>query len=208
MPMAASNSVENVLPTNQATGPTRKRPQGKVFGSVALALAIVIGAWFLAGHQGLGSVGEGGVNQKLLPRAGDVAPDVTITDILGQQVTLSSLRGKTVWLNFWGSWCPPCRSEMPEIQAAYEQLSKEGVVLLAISLKEPPLDAALFAARNNATFPVFSDQYMTDTGAAYPIYNFPTHIFIDKNGIVRHVVLSEMTVDDAIRYAHETENAA
>lgn len=92
---------------------------------------------------------------------------------------------------------------MPEIQAAYERLRSEGVVLLAISLNEPPIDAALFAARNNVTFPVFTDQYQSATGVAYPIYNYPTHIFIDPNGIVSRVVLSEMTADEAVAYARE-----
>jgi peroxiredoxin len=184
-----------------------KRPKSHLFATLGLVFAIVFGAWMLTGHNGLGQLGQGGVNQKLLPKAGEVAPDITITDLLGNKVTLSSLRGQTVWLNFWGSWCPPCRSEMPDIQTAYEQVKGDGVVLLAVSLDEDPLEAAYFASQNHVTFDIFSDQYRAATGAAYPIANFPTHIFIDKNGIVRHVVMSEMTADDAIRYAEDTVNA-
>src|SRR5688572_16084959 len=98
-----------------------KRSRSRVVVSVVLALAIVLGAWFVTGRQGFDSLGQGGVNQRLLPKAGEPAPDVTVTDILGNQVSLSDLQGKAVWLNFWGSWCPPCRAEMPEIQAAFEQ---------------------------------------------------------------------------------------
>jgi thiol-disulfide isomerase/thioredoxin len=209
--MVGSINLDSVLPGGNPNQPPAKRAQKRLFGSIGLALAIVVAAWFLAGHQGFDTLGQGGVNQKLLPRAGEAAPDITVTEIVpnpGEQVSLSSLRGKTVWLNFWGSWCPPCRAEMPEIEAAYQQLAPEGVVLLAISLKEPWNDAALFAARNKVTFPIFTDQYQTDTGAAYPIYNFPTHIFIDPNGIVRHVVLSEMSVEEAVGYARDAAKAA
>lgn len=194
------------VPPNSSAA--RRRPSRSVFGSIALAVIIVLAAWFLAGQQGLGELGKGGVNRQLLPRAGDEAPDITVTDILGNSVTLSSLRGQTVWLNFWGSWCPPCRAEMPDIQAAYEKLKPTGIVLIAISLDESPLDAALFAARNKVTFPIFTDPDRSATGDAYPIYNFPTHLFIDKNGIVRHVVLSEMTVEKAVFYVEDTMKSA
>jgi peroxiredoxin len=191
-----------------AAGATTKRTRPHLFVTLGLVFVIVAGAWLLTGHGGLDQLGRGGVNEKILPRAGEVAPDVTVTDILGNSVALSSLRGKTVWLNFWGSWCAPCRSEMPDIVTAYARVKDEGVVLLAVSLDESPIEAAFFASQNNVTFPIYSDQYRTATNATYPIHNFPTHIFIDKSGIVRHVVLSEMTVDDAVKYAEDTVNAA
>jgi peroxiredoxin len=199
--------LESVVAGDTTGTPGRKPTTRRILLSLGLALIIVAAAWFVAGRQGLDTVGQGGVNQKLLPRAGEPAPDVTVTDILGNQVTLSSLKGNAVWLNFWGSWCPPCRAEMPEIQAAYEQLEPDGIKLLAISLNEPPIDAALFAARNNVTFPIFTDQYQTATGAEYPIYNFPTHIFIDPNGIVSRVVLSEMSTAEAVGYARDAMNS-
>jgi cytochrome c biogenesis protein CcmG/thiol:disulfide interchange protein DsbE len=204
--MAESTSLESVLPNDQASPRSPKRPRTRVFASLGLALVIIVAAWYIAGQQGIGDLGKGGVNQKLLPRAGEQAPDFTVTDLLGNQVSLSSLRGKTVWLNFWGSWCPPCRAEMPEIQAAYQQLAPEDVVLLSISIGEDLGDASLYAARNHATFPVYGDQYQQATGEGYPIYNYPTHIFIDPDGIVRHVVLTGVTTEDAISYAHETAN--
>jgi peroxiredoxin len=186
--------------------PPAKPSARRIVASLGIALAIVVAAWALAGRQGINDLGQGGVNQRLLPREGDIAPDITITDVLGQRVALSSFRGQPVWLNFWGSWCAPCRSEMPDIETAYQQLEPQGIVLLAVSLDEPWIDATTFAARNQVSFPIFIDQFRADTGEAYPIYNFPTHIFIDKDGIVRHVVLTQMSVDDAIYYATETLN--
>lgn len=208
MPTAESSEVESALPNPETQAPTSRVPRSRVVVSLGLALAIIAAAWYLAGRQGIDDLGKGGINRQLLPREGEPAPDFTVTDILGNQVTLSSLRGKTVWLNFWGSWCPPCRAEMPDIQAAYEQLAPEGVVLLAISIGEDPMDAALFAARNNVTFPIYVDRYQDATGAGYPIYNFPTHIFIDPDGVVRHVVLTGVTAADVLSYARQTAGGA
>ena len=73
--------------------------------------------------------------------------------------------------------------------------------MLGVSLRESPVDAAAYAGRNGATFLVLSDPDETDTGAAYPILNFPTHIFIDEDGIVRSVVLEDMDEEQAIAEA-------
>lgn len=96
-----------------------------------------------------------------------------------------------MWLNFWGSWCPPCRSEFPELQAAYlAVLEPNGVVFLAISLDESAEAAWTYAMRNGGTFTIVSDSYRRDTGTMYPIANFPTHILIDRDGIIQDIILS------------------
>ncbi len=190
------------MAVSTSVAPESKSPRGRqrVLLSIALALAIVALAWGVTGRSDLSSIGRGGVNQKLLPKTGQTAPDFEVVDLLGNPVKLSDYRGQPVWLNFWGSWCPPCRAEMPDIEQAYTQLAPEGVVLLAISLDESTLDAALFAARNNATFTVLSDPDRSGTASGYPIYNFPTHIFIDRDGVVRKIVLAPMGVDEAVQY--------
>ena len=135
-------------------------------------------------------------------KIGDAAPDFAAPTVFGEIVRLADLRGQPVWLNFWGSWCPPCRSEFPEMQAAYAKaLQPNGVVLLAVSLDEPPEAAAGFAARNNGTFPILTDPDRAFTGAAYPIANFPTHILIDREGIVRDVVLAPIDEAEIVRRA-------
>ncbi|MFM8593143.1 MAG: peroxiredoxin family protein, partial [Chloroflexota bacterium] len=126
------------------------------------------------------------------------APDFATHDVFGNVVRLSDFRGRPVWLMFWGSWCPPCRSEFPDIEAAYRQLEPEGLVLLGVSLREPTLDAVAYAAQNNASFIVLTDPTEQDTRGAYPIFNFPTHIFIDEDGIIRSIVLEDMSEAQAL----------
>jgi len=118
----------------------------------------------------------------------------------GRPIRMSDLRGQPVWLNFRGSWCPPCRSELPGLQAAYQRLQVQGLVLLAVSLDESLEEAVGYAERHGATYTVAADPYRDGT-AAYPIANFPTHILIDRNGIVRDIVLAELDEDAVIARA-------
>lgn len=181
-----------------------------VVAALLLAGGIVAAAWVGGDRQGLDQIVWGGVDASLLPKVGDPAPDFTTT-IVDQQgrpvarVHLSDFRGQPVWLNFWGSWCPPCRAEMPEIQAAYEQLEPQGFVWLAVSLDEPAEDAAGFAALNGATFLIASDPNRVDTGAAYPIAYFPTHLLIDRDGIVRDVLIAAVDQEQIIARARQLE---
>lgn len=167
----------------------RSRPAFVV--GVFIAIAIVVASWSLGAQQGWNQVGQGGINRTLLPKVGEPAPDLVALDRNGEPVFLSQFRGQPVWLNFWGSWCPPCRSEMPDMEAAYQQLAPQGLVMLAVSLDEPVADAIRYAELNGATYTVAGDPYRQGT-AAYPIANFPTHILIDREGIVRDVVLAEL----------------
>jgi peroxiredoxin len=78
--------------------------------------------------------------------------------------------------------------------------------MLGVSLREAPVDAAAYAAANGATFLVLSDPDERDTGAAYPIFNFPTHIFIDRDGVIRSIVLEDMDKEQAVAEASRLLN--
>lgn len=201
--MAASDSSlsghpPSGMPTLSPAKPDRRNQV--IVGAVCLVV-ILVAAAFAGATSGWDTIGRGGMNRSLLPKVGEPAPDFTTEDVFGNPVSLSQFKGQPVWLMFWGSWCPPCRAEFPDIQAAYSRLEPQGLRMLGVSLRESPVDAAAYAGRNGATFLVLSDPDESDTGAPYPILNFPTHIFIDKDGIVRSVVLEDMDEEQAVAEA-------
>lgn len=193
-----SELVANSVDNRASLASPRKK---QALAGLAVAAAILLLAWLVAGRQGLSEVGQGGINANVLPKIGEEAPDFVAISPQGEIVHLSDFRGQPVWLNFWGSWCPPCRAEMPDIQTAYQQLRPQGLTLLAISLGDKPSEALNFARLNGVTFNILLDPDRSLTSPTYPIYNFPTHIFIDKNGIVRNIVLSEMSAEQAVAAA-------
>lgn len=191
-------------------------PRNRLVAVVLIVGAIVGIAWLIGNQQGFGSIGQGGVNANLLPKVGEQAPEIITLDTSGQVVQLSSFRGQPVWLNFWGSWCPPCRAEFPDIQAAYEQLNPQGLVMLGIAVGEDPLVAQDYANRVGGTFPILaSADYLASVlpdeqtearsaieqmATSYTINNYPTHIFINRDGTVGAVVIAPMSFEDAMSY--------
>ncbi len=198
--MAEFDAPANTPHLTSANGADTNRRHAPAIG-IAVAVVIILAVVAVGGAAGWGSIGTGGINRSLLPKVGEQAPDFVTEDVYGNPVRLSQFKGQPVWLMFWGSWCPPCRAEFPDIQAAYAQLEPEGLRMLGVSLRESPLDAATYAAQNGATFLVLSDPDETDTGASYPIFNFPTHIFIDRDGIIRSIVLEDMDTEQAVAEA-------
>ena len=121
---------------------------------------------------------------------GDEAPDFLLTMLNGEPVKLSDFRGKTVVLNFWASWCPPCRAEMPEFQELWEQRGPDGrddLVILAVDfLKDDTVGAAAdFVEDFELTFPVLFDTTDSDVAARYGVRGLPATYFIDREGVIR-----------------------
>lgn len=127
---------------------------------------------------------DGSEGEKLTP-----AVDFNLTDQYGNTHTLSQYKGKTIFLNFWGTWCPPCRAEMPDIQKLYEEFDQEGedaLIILGVAApnlgKEKSEDGIkTFLEENGYTYPVLMD---TEAGLfqTYGITSFPTTIMIDRDG--------------------------
>lgn len=117
------------------------------------------------------------------------AIDFTLTDLNGNIISLSSLRGKNVFLNFWATWCPPCRGEMPDMEKIYQKYkNNEDFVILAVNLGEDDSKVKSFIEKSKFHFTVLldSDQSVAEQ---YQITSIPTSYFIDKDGKItaRHV---------------------
>lgn len=122
--------------------------------------------------------------------AAPAAPDFTLTDQFGQTHTLSDYEGKTVFLNFWATWCPPCRAEMPDIQAMYEEHGLNSGDLVVLGVAQPNVgqegsaeEIAAFLEENGYTYPVVMDESGL-TFAQYGIQAFPTTFMISEDGTV------------------------
>jgi cytochrome c biogenesis protein CcmG/thiol:disulfide interchange protein DsbE len=127
------------------------------------------------------------------PFEGFRAPDFQLKTSAGDVYQLSSLRGKVVLLNFWASWCPACRAEMPAIQQTLVTFKTQDLLILAIndSLSDDPLTAGQFIIANQLDFPVLFDS----DGAVsrkYQVRALPTSYFIDRRGIIRQVTYGQM----------------
>jgi len=112
------------------------------------------------------------------------APDFTLTDMQGQQVSLAQFQGKVVLLNFWATWCPPCREEMPSMEQLHKKYQDKGLVILALNVEENGLAAVgSYLTRNPHSFPILLDPN-ADVQNLYQVFRLPESFLIDRNGIV------------------------
>lgn len=169
----------------------------------ALVLGVaVLGAAWIAFSAVPASATTGGAIPS--PREGFQAPSIVLNDSTGGTTRLEDLRGQVVVLNFWASWCPPCKAEMPDLESAYTANKDEGLVILGINstIQDSPEAALSFADAQGVTFPILLDR----TGEAtrqYLVRALPTTFFIDRQGIIRKVFvggpMSEATLTSTVR---------
>jgi peroxiredoxin len=112
------------------------------------------------------------------------APDLKLTDINGNPVSLSDYRGKTVLVNNWATWCPPCQAEMPTLEKYYEEHHGQNFVIVAIESGEPADEVADFVTQYRLTFPVWLDAkgLALDT---FQNWDLPSSYVVDKDGTIR-----------------------
>ena len=115
---------------------------------------------------------------------GKPAPDFSLVDRNGKIWTLSELKGQVVFVNFWATWCPPCREEMPSMQRLYTLLPKDKFKMLAILNKDNPAVADDFAAKFGITMPILDDQD-NQIGPKYGLTGIPETFIVDKQGVLR-----------------------
>ena len=119
------------------------------------------------------------------------APDFTLPTLNGTSVMLSTIKGQVALINIWATWCPPCRAEMPTIQATYEQYRDQGFTVLAVDLQEDPRTVAAFMREYQLTFPALLDRDGS-VSQTYQAYALPSSFFVDKKGVIRAVYRGPM----------------
>ncbi len=114
------------------------------------------------------------------------APDFTLRSLNGANTRLQELRGRVVMVNFWATWCGPCKQEMPQLNRLHEKYSRSGFVLLGVNVDEDPHNAAAVAAKLGITFPVLldTDKKVSDR---YDLQAMPSTYLIDRDGKVRYL---------------------
>ncbi|RMF04487.1 MAG: TlpA family protein disulfide reductase [Chloroflexi bacterium] len=130
-------------------------------------------------------------------RQGQLAPDFSLPTLDGGTLALSSLRGRPVLLNFWASWCVPCRQEMPALVRAYRQFNPQGLEIVAfnVTYQDSLADVRAFVDEFSMPFPVVLDQAGHVTEDSYQLRGLPMSIFINPAGVVTRIQLGAM--DDA-----------
>ncbi|MCI0607841.1 MAG: TlpA family protein disulfide reductase [Anaerolineae bacterium] len=129
------------------------------------------------------------------PLVGKPAPNFTLPTLDGTEVSLSQFRGQPVMINFWASWCPSCREEMPEMVRLYESHKSEGFMILGVNLtfSDSLPDVQAFASEFNITFPVLLDEDGTVTEKLYRIPGIPTIIFVNRDGTIERIQVGLIT---------------
>jgi len=108
----------------------------------------------------------------------------------GDEITLSDLLGYPVIINFWASWCPPCRAEMPAFQQVYEEYQDRGLIIAAVNAtnQDSRSDAVDFAATNHLTFPILLD-ISGSASRSYNLHSLPTTVFVDREGVIQKIII-------------------
>jgi peroxiredoxin len=114
------------------------------------------------------------------------APDFTLKTAAGPNLRLAEQRGQVVMVNFWATWCAPCKQEMPHLNALYDKYRSTGFVLLGVNVDDDPAKAMAEAAKLGIKFPVLLDTAKA-VSRAYALNAMPTTVVIDRDGQVRHV---------------------
>ena len=149
--------------------------------SGSLALALLVLAFAGPGHAGARD--PFGALSITRPEQVVEAPDFRLADPDGQRLSLRDQRGRVVFLNFWATWCAPCRAEMPEMERLHQEFKGNGFAVLAIDLRESPAQVRKFGQELKLTFPLLIDED-AKVIQAYAVRALPVTYLIDRKGIM------------------------
>jgi peroxiredoxin len=182
-------------------GSARHRAEGLRRTAIAiLVIGVIVAAiWWLESRDDAG-VSPGGERYgptalpaalhtagfKVAPEEGSLAPDFRLENLDGSEVRLSDYRGQPIVLNFWATWCAPCRKEIPQFVDAYKRFRGDGLMVIGVNLQEGKSIARGYVEDYGMQFPVAID-IDGEVGDAYRLLGLPVTYFIDRDGVVRGV---------------------
>jgi cytochrome c biogenesis protein CcmG, thiol:disulfide interchange protein DsbE len=166
----------------------------KIIYGVVLTLCLI---WIFFSRVPAGSPMTDGITA---PHQGFHAPDLTLTTLDGNTISLSDFRGQPVILNFWATWCPPCRAEMPVLQQVFQDYKETGLMILTVNstAHDSPSAVQNFVSEYNLAIPILLD----DQGKAtknYQVSSLPTTYFIDRDGVIHEIVVGGPMADALLR---------
>ncbi len=171
------------------------------FAFAFVAVGLIVTVWMVTNRETLSGQPMGEVNRP--------APNFRAETLRGGMIELEQYRGKVVLLNFWGTWCEPCKRELPALQQAYEQLASQGLMVIGINLTddeyvrgETLTSIAAFLDQYGVTYPIALDTEGSIT-EAYRVFPLPTSFFITTDGHIRYVHIGELRLTDIVARFNE-----
>lgn len=171
------------------------RERAYAAAGVVVALALIATIWVLTGR-------DAGTQAQAMGEVDRPAPAFEVPALAGGTVNLDAYRGQVVLLNFWGTWCEPCKRELPALEQAHRQFGDQGLAVIGVNLTDDelvqgsdPEAIRAFLEQYGVTYPIALDM-QGDVTNAYRVFPLPTSFFIDGQGRIRYVHISELTLED------------
>ncbi|NMD70483.1 TlpA family protein disulfide reductase [Bacillus sp. DNRA2] len=158
-----------------------------------IAAVVIVALFAVAMVQAMGKDDQDNSGKEVGFEIGNTPPDFELKTLAGDTVKLSDYKGKKVMLNFWATWCPPCKAEMPDMEKFYEG-NKDRVEILAVNM-DTTNDVEGFAKEYGITFPILLDE-KNEVNRDYGIVSIPTTFFIDEKGVIKQKINGSMKLED------------
>lgn len=190
----------------QVDGRTSAGPRGsklrRLLGLAALGLALGALAVYASGALGFSGAPSAPFLAETSPTSRPAAPAFTLTTFEGERITRGDLAGKAVVLNFWASWCAPCRTEMPYFETTYRAYRERGVVFVGLAIQDDPDASRAFLEELGITYPNGPDEG-NEIALRYKLTGLPTTVFITRDGKVARRWTGSLTEQQLVTFVEE-----